>query len=60
LQRLDKGDHLADVVLVPPEAETDEDSEPATDVEPSGVRAADVVAEQAPSTEETSEPSAEG
>jgi DNA gyrase subunit A len=60
LQRLDKGDHLADVVLVPPEAETDEDSEPATDAEPSGGSAADVVAEQAPSTEETSEPSAEG
>jgi DNA gyrase subunit A len=48
LQRLDKGDRLADVVLVPPEAETDDDSD------------ADVVAEQAPSTEETSEPSAEG
>jgi DNA gyrase subunit A len=47
LQRLDKGDRLADVVLVPPEAETEDDSE------------ADVVAEQAPSTEETSEPSAE-
>ena len=28
LQRLDKGDRLADVVLVPPEAETDDDSEP--------------------------------
>jgi DNA gyrase subunit A len=27
LQRLDKGDRLADVVLVPPEAETDDDSE---------------------------------
>ena len=48
LQRLDKGDRLADVVLVPPEAETDDDNE------------ADVVAEQAPATEESSEPSAEG
>jgi DNA gyrase subunit A len=27
LQRLDKGDRLADVVLVPPEAETDDDNE---------------------------------
>ena len=27
LQRLDKGDRLADVVLVPPEAETEDDNE---------------------------------
>jgi DNA gyrase subunit A len=31
LQRLDKGDRLADVVLVPPEAETDDDSEPSAE-----------------------------
>jgi DNA gyrase subunit A len=60
LQRLDKGDRLADVVLVPPEAETDDDSAPVTDGEPSGDGAANVLAEQAPSTEESSEPSAEG
>ena len=60
LQRLDKGDSLADVVLVPPEAETDDDSAPVTDGEPSGDGAANVLAEQAPSTEESSEPSAEG
>jgi DNA gyrase subunit A len=60
LQRLDKGDRLADVVLVPPEAETDDDSESATDGEPSGDSAADVVAEQASSTDVSSEPSAEG
>jgi DNA gyrase subunit A len=60
LQRLDKGDRLADVVLVPPEAETDDDSAPVTDGEPSGDGAANVLAEQAPSAEESSEPSAEG
>jgi DNA gyrase subunit A len=50
LQRLDKGDRLADVVLVPPEAETDDDSEPATGD----------VADQPQASGESSEPSAEG
>jgi DNA gyrase subunit A len=49
LQRLDKGDRLADVVLVPPEAETDEDSEPTTGD----------VSDQPQASAESSEPSAE-
>jgi DNA gyrase subunit A len=59
LQRLDKGDRLADVVLVPPEAETDDDneSEPSDEADPNS--AADVVAEQPSASEESSEPSAE-
>ena len=48
LQRLDKGDRLADVVLVPPEAETDDDNE------------AGNVANQPQASGELSEPSAEG
>jgi DNA gyrase subunit A len=48
LQRLDKGDRLADVVLVPPEAETDDDNE------------AGDVADQPQVSGESSEPSAEG
>ena len=60
LQRLDKGDRLADVVLVPPEAETDDDPESDSAGDPNGDTAPDVVAEQAPTPEESSEPSAEG
>jgi DNA gyrase subunit A len=33
LQRLDKGDRLAEVVLVPPEAETDDESAEAAEAE---------------------------
>jgi DNA gyrase subunit A len=50
LQRLDKGDRLADVVLVPPEAETDDD----------GDQASGDVADQPQASGESSEPSAEG
>jgi DNA gyrase subunit A len=50
LQRLDKGDRLADVVLVPPEAETDDD----------GDQANGDVADQPQASGESSEPSAEG
>ena len=50
LQRLDKGDRLADVVLVPPEAETDDVSDPANGD----------VADQAQASGESSEPLAEG
>ena len=50
LQRLDKGDRLADVVLVPPEAETDDD----------GDQASGDVADQSQASGESSEPSAEG
>jgi DNA gyrase subunit A len=50
LQRLDKGDRLADVVLVPPEADTDDD----------GDQASGDVADQPQASGESSEPSAEG
>ena len=59
LQRLDKGDRLADVVLVPPEAETDDDNESEASDEADPNSAADVVAEQPSASEESSEPSAE-
>lgn len=60
LQRLDKGDRLADVVLVPPEAETDDDTECDSAGNPNIDSAPDLDAEQASTPEESSEPSAEG
>ena len=47
LQRLDKGDRLSEVVLVPPEAESDAESDAVTDTETEG-EAADTVASSEP------------
>jgi DNA gyrase subunit A len=47
LQRLDKGDRLSEVVLVPPEAESDAESDAVTDAETEG-EAADTVASSEP------------